>query len=105
MPQVCIMLLQSQVLDVIMSLYPQVSVSDPASGMCARVIIVGTPHTVLLKVLVTMPALADVPPGTLTKSEDIPFSSCLANPECPSTHAGLITISAVESLATRRRFA
>lgn len=76
MQQICLSLLhyvllysfQSRVLDVIMSLYPQVSVSDPAS-VCVHVLLLWEHCTVLMKVLVTMPALANVPPGC-----DAPFA-------------------------------
>lgn len=56
--------LQSWVLDVIMSLYPRVSVSDPASAR-VHVLLLWECSTVLLEVLVTILALANVPPGAM----------------------------------------
>lgn len=55
---------QRWVLDVIMSLHPQVSVSDPAS-VHVHVLLLWERSTVLLEVLVTVPALANVPPGAM----------------------------------------
>lgn len=55
---------QPRVLGVITSLQPQVSVSDPASARL-HVLLLWERSTVLLEVLVTVTALADIPPGAM----------------------------------------